>query len=342
MNWTLENGSLKPNLFYKDNVHLIEEGNVKLSKSIVNAIIPTISNENVSTMSNLFRHTTDFQLNEADFPKLPSCNTSNNSVIVPKCSVLVSNLSRPVKAHNHPASVSRPVCPVNVCKIVRPINVSNPIRTVNAFKSVSHVTVGKPVCKPVRPVISGKDVRPIIHCKPVRPVISGKDVRRPVNHCKPVCTVISNKPSRLVSIGKSVCPVNVNRSSRHVGVSSRPVNVNNSSHPVNVSVRPVIVCKSSRSVNVSTRPVRVSITKSPCPVNVSTRPVNYVRPTYIERKRIVNFFHLSALFWEFILLMCIVANNVDTNYTPHNIPLMGDFSDKFYNHSDVFKKFLEF
>ena len=37
---TLQNSSLKANLFYVDNLHLIENGNIKLSESIVSVIKP--------------------------------------------------------------------------------------------------------------------------------------------------------------------------------------------------------------------------------------------------------------------------------------------------------------
>ena len=40
--WTLRDGSLKPNLFYADKLHLIEEGNAKLSVSIYHSINPNM------------------------------------------------------------------------------------------------------------------------------------------------------------------------------------------------------------------------------------------------------------------------------------------------------------
>ena len=36
--WTLPNGDLDPSLFFRDSLHLIEEGNVKLAKVIINSI----------------------------------------------------------------------------------------------------------------------------------------------------------------------------------------------------------------------------------------------------------------------------------------------------------------
>ena len=37
--WTHPNGDLDPSLFFKDSLHLIKEGNVKLAKLIINSII---------------------------------------------------------------------------------------------------------------------------------------------------------------------------------------------------------------------------------------------------------------------------------------------------------------
>ena len=39
--WTLPNGDLDPSLFFKDSLHLIEEGNVKLAKLIISSIALT-------------------------------------------------------------------------------------------------------------------------------------------------------------------------------------------------------------------------------------------------------------------------------------------------------------
>ena len=148
------------------------------------------------------------------------------------------------------------------------------------------------------------------------------------------------------------CPVNVSKSSRPVNLSTRPVNVSKSSRPVNVSTHSVRVSKSFRPVNVSTSSANIS--KCSRPVNVSTRTVNPVKySTCIDRKNVVKFFHLSALVWEFLLSVCIIANNVDTS-TSRNTPLMDmhsysqqfnlNFNDKFCYYNDVFNSFcfLEF
>ena len=73
--WTLQDGSLKPNLFYADKLHLIDEGNAKLAVSIYHSINSNVSkiNEIVSVSSKLFACDTGFNLKQEDFPILP-CN----------------------------------------------------------------------------------------------------------------------------------------------------------------------------------------------------------------------------------------------------------------------------
>ena len=85
--WTLRNGSLKADLFHFDNLHLIKDGNTKLSESIVNIIKPNSkTTESVSMSSKLFNHTVDFNFNDKDFLPLPfslpayDCTCSNKPV----------------------------------------------------------------------------------------------------------------------------------------------------------------------------------------------------------------------------------------------------------------------
>ena len=137
---------------------------------------------------------------------------------------------------------------------------------------------------------------------------------------------------------------------RPVIVSSSPVNVSKSSNPVNVPTRPcpVNISKPFCPVKISTCPACVRNCSRP--VNVLTRPVNPIRSAYTERKNFVNLLHLPAFSWGFLLLMCIIMNNVDTNHTPHNIPLTGNYSQqfnlnlnvKFCYYRDVFNKFCNF
>ena len=47
--WTLSNGSLDPDLFYLDNVHLVENGNLKLAASIF-SLIKILITPNITTI----------------------------------------------------------------------------------------------------------------------------------------------------------------------------------------------------------------------------------------------------------------------------------------------------
>ena len=57
IDWTSQNGSLISNLYYNDNLHLIEEGSAKLAALIYKHInLPVCNNNNVSVATNLFRN----------------------------------------------------------------------------------------------------------------------------------------------------------------------------------------------------------------------------------------------------------------------------------------------
>ena len=78
--WTFANGSLDCSLFYKDLLHLIEQGNIKLAKSITLTITSRYKDSNLSsTNSNTsysditrqkVKSTISFSLIEHDFPPL--------------------------------------------------------------------------------------------------------------------------------------------------------------------------------------------------------------------------------------------------------------------------------
>ena len=79
--WTLQDGSVKQNLFYVDKLHLFEEENAKLVLSIYNSINSNASiDKSVSTFSKLVACHAGFNLKQEHFPML-SCNMSiRNSV----------------------------------------------------------------------------------------------------------------------------------------------------------------------------------------------------------------------------------------------------------------------
>ena len=74
--WTLNNSTLDFSLFYSDGLHLVEKGNLKLRKSILKAID---SNSN----ANPYKNAVCFNLNECDFPPLPSPGTRSKPLYSP-------------------------------------------------------------------------------------------------------------------------------------------------------------------------------------------------------------------------------------------------------------------
>ena len=93
--WTFANGSLDCSLFYKDLLHLIEQGNIKLAKSITLTITSRYKDINLSsTNSNTsyrditrqkVESTISFSLNEHNFPSLSNvCQPIFSNISVPR------------------------------------------------------------------------------------------------------------------------------------------------------------------------------------------------------------------------------------------------------------------
>ena len=74
--WSLNNGTVDFSLFYSDALHLIKRGNLKLGKSILEA---TDSNSN----ANPYKNAVCFNLNEYNFPPLPSPTTRSKRLHSP-------------------------------------------------------------------------------------------------------------------------------------------------------------------------------------------------------------------------------------------------------------------
>ena len=145
--WTLASGSLDCSLFYKDLLHLIEQGNIKLAKSISLTITSRYKDINLSsTNSNTsysditrqeVQSTISFSLNEHDFPPLSNV-----------CQPISSNVSESRLHQRKPASnvklVSVHVSPVytsSVSELVKPLNVSKPVCLVNSLKHLMLVNL---------------------------------------------------------------------------------------------------------------------------------------------------------------------------------------------------------
>ena len=83
--WTVANGSLNPDLFFLDNVHLVEKGNLKLAESkfssIENCNGITCNSQKKFLMS--YKMAVSFKLNNSDFSPLSFSTVSKPICFVP-------------------------------------------------------------------------------------------------------------------------------------------------------------------------------------------------------------------------------------------------------------------
>ena len=127
--WTLNNGALDFSLFYSDGLQIVEKGNLKLDKSILKAID---SNSN----ANLYKNAVCFNLNECDFPPLPSPATTSKPLYSPV--KYVGPVHKPIRrlfksfaqGHEPFRSTVLPVCSVPVSmshsSLYQPVVTSSP------------------------------------------------------------------------------------------------------------------------------------------------------------------------------------------------------------------------
>ena len=306
--WTLQDGSLKPNLFYVDKLHLVEDGNEKLAESIVNAINTNVNNyKNATTSSTLFSNTREFHLNQEDFPPLFVRNAVCNPVkpVVKWCSnTLVTSksvnchsvrLNKPVGSCN--VRTIKPVCSRNV-RPSKPVNTSNviyskPICTSNVNHSkpvcISNVNYSKPVC-----------ASNVNHSKPV--CTSNVNFSIPVctsnvNYSKPVCTsnVNHSKPvcTSNVNYSKPACTSNVNY--------SKPVCTSNVNHTKPVCTSDVVRSKPACTRNVCKSKQAVQNVNS----NKVVFPVDVGKP-HCENKSMILPAECCIYYLKFLLLLFLL------------------------------------
>ena len=123
--WTLPNGSFDCFLSYKDSLHLVEQGNFKLAKSIVSTLAPLINQiifySDVSKQS--VPASISFSFKEDDFPPLnnvcrpvsKSGNCSNH--VIARSIAVSSNVSGHVKRLYQCKDV-KAVCSVNKMTVI--------------------------------------------------------------------------------------------------------------------------------------------------------------------------------------------------------------------------------
>ena len=98
-------------LFYSDGLHLVEKSNLKLGKSILKAI-------DSNTHANPYTNAVSFNLNECDFPSLPSPATTSKPLYSPVKYVVpvrkhIRRLFKSFAQFNKPfRSIVLPVCSV--------------------------------------------------------------------------------------------------------------------------------------------------------------------------------------------------------------------------------------
>ena len=134
--WTVANGSLNPDLFFLSNVHLVEQGNLKLAESIFSSIETcngfTCNNQKQSLTSS--KMAVSFKLNNSDFPPLSFSTVSKPVSFVPVSLSFATacRSSRCASALSH-KSLSDPTnaCDVTVCSSSvypsKPIHPSKPV-----------------------------------------------------------------------------------------------------------------------------------------------------------------------------------------------------------------------
>ena len=131
--WTLNNDFLDCSLFYKDLLHLIKKGNVKLVKSITLTVTSQHDHINLSSLNNSTSYsditrlkvqtTVSFLLNEHNFPPLSNVchpfwsDVSGSCLFQCKTASNVKHLS----VHANPANTS------SVSKLMKSLNISNPV-----------------------------------------------------------------------------------------------------------------------------------------------------------------------------------------------------------------------
>ena len=220
--WTVANGSLNPDLFFFDNVHLVEQENLKLAESIFSSIEncngDTCNNQKQFLMS--YKMAVSFKLNSSGFHSL-----SFSTVYKPVSFVPVSlSFATACRSSRYASALSHksPSDPTNVCHGTvcsssvypsTPIRHSKPVCFSNVRPSkptiFSSFYLRKPVCP--RNISFSRSIRSNDVCQSRSNVIPSKPVRS-----SDVCPSETVHPS-------NVCPSKpVRVSNAHLGNTATP------------------------------------------------------------------------------------------------------------------------
>ena len=325
--WTFANGSLDCSLFYKDLLHLIEQGNIKLAKSITLTITSRYKDVNLSsTNSNTsysditrqkVQSTISFSLNEHDFPTLSNV-----------CQPILSNVSESRLHQRKPASnvklVSVQVSPFyasSVSELVKPLNFSTPVCSINATKrNVCNVSNVSQLTKPLNVskfLCSSKVTnRNVCNTNSVSKLI------KPLNVNKTVCSNTTGRNvCRVRSVSQLVKPSNRNvRNVNSINQLNKTFNVTKSVCSSNAS--------SSVSCNSTCKPASNFV--SDCQSNKPARELIDVNRKHPHEQLVnnknshqheftkpfsaVNILMMSIYFFELVILFFIFHHNFGNNY----------------------------
>ena len=195
--WTANNSTLYFSLFFSDSLHLVERGYFELGKSILKAIVFTITSSKISNHHKSALCSTCFNLNLEDFPTF-------------SCIVLVRNFVSSSKSIFKVVTTSsvcqnKPICHSNVLAS-KPVTASSfctdkPISHRNVhpskFVGASSVSPGKLICGSN---VSLTELGSTIVFHPSKPIM-GSNIRS----TKPV-DATSIFPSKLI-FGSSIRPI---------------------------------------------------------------------------------------------------------------------------------------
>ena len=284
--WTVANGSLNPDLFFLNNVHLVDQGNLKLAESIFSSIencngVPC-NNQNKFLMS--YKMAVSFKLNNSDFPPLSYSTVSKPVSFVPVSLSFATacRSSRYASAlSNKPLSDPTNVCDGTVCSSSvypsKPIRPSKPVCLSNVRPSKptisSNFYLSKPVCP--RNISFSRSIRSSDVCQSRKNVIPSKPIRSsdvcPSKPVRPsdVC------PSKPVRPGNAYLGKTARISKFHF---SKPLSPSNIFPNKPVCSSNICLSKPARATTIfpskPVRPVNVCPSKPVRPSNVySSKPV---------------------------------------------------------------------
>ena len=292
--WTLPNGSLDCSLFCEDSLHLAEQGNVKLAKSIVSTL--TLQNNQINfsfkNRNTLYSDvskqsvpaTISFSFKEDDFPPF-------------------TNVCRPVSKSGN--------CRDHVTA-----------RSIVVWSNVSGHVKRLYQCKPVKAVCSS-NVSKQNACN----VISVSKLAKPLTVSKPVCSTIVSRSNicNASIVSQNVKPLNVSKSMSSCNLRNRNVHIVNS---ISHHTKPLSVGKFDCSHNVSKPVICKSLHVKP--LMASNEQERYLSQTFFRKKnRYMVESEIRLLDGETCLskiIICHVCHNNSKLFFPKAIVFLGCFS----------------